>query len=127
MTVSLVSFMMRVKNGRQISRKLRCTRLMAESKELDAQAVLAVFRFLLNQIVIFQSHQDAMRRAAMQMVLAPDLAHAQFLMIESEAVENLRGPRRSHGCGSDRNNAFGDRCSAAFVPIGAELIACLIS
>ena len=33
-----------------------------------------------------------MRRAAVQMGFDADLAHAQFLMIEAEAVENLRGP-----------------------------------
>ena len=33
-----------------------------------------------------------MGRAAVQTGLGADLAHAQFLMIEAEAVENLRGP-----------------------------------
>ena len=33
-----------------------------------------------------------MGRAAVQTGLGADLAHAQFLMIEAETVENLRGP-----------------------------------
>ena len=33
-----------------------------------------------------------MRRAAVQMGFGADLAHAQFLMIEAEAVEDLRRP-----------------------------------
>ena len=67
-------------------------RLMAEPKELDAQAVLAIFSILLDQIIVFQSHQDPMGRAAVQAGLGADLAHAQFLMIEAETVQNLRGP-----------------------------------
>lgn len=65
---------------------------MAELEKLDSQAVLAGFRILSDQSVVFQRHQDSMGCAPMQSGLGAYFADAQLLVIEAEAIENMRGP-----------------------------------
>jgi hypothetical protein len=65
-------------------------RLIAEFKKFDAEMVFPGLGVLFDELIIFQRHQDAVRRALVQPGPSADLADAQLFVIESEAVHDLR-------------------------------------
>jgi hypothetical protein len=67
-------------------------RLIAEFKKFDAEMVFPGLGVLFDELIVFQRHQDAVRRALVQPGPAADLADAQLFAIESEAVHDLRCP-----------------------------------
>jgi capsule polysaccharide export protein KpsC/LpsZ len=65
---------------------------MPELKQLDAQMVLTGIRVLSDQFVVFKRHQNSMRGASVETRHDANFTHAQFLVLESETIEDLRGP-----------------------------------
>src|SRR4030095_6295228 len=63
--------------------------LLAEFEEFNPQTILGGFLILLDQAVVFQRHQDSMRRAFMQTGGGAHFTDAQFRLVKREAIKNF--------------------------------------
>src|SRR4030095_3892625 len=63
--------------------------LLAEFEEFNPQTILGGFLLLHTQAVVFQRHQDSMRRAFMQTGGGAHFTDAQFRLVKREAIKNF--------------------------------------